>query len=85
MLAPAVRKSYTYRMDMPIRMRVKEVRESLGLTQAELAKRAGVARATVNRYETGGVGGIDFATLDRLGAVLGVNPVTLLVHEPEGR
>lgn len=28
-------------------------REKLGLTQAELAKRLGVSRATINRRETG--------------------------------
>lgn len=68
-------------MTLPIRMRVQEVRESLGLTQAQLADKAGVSRATVNRYENQGVGGIDFDTLEALGDALGVNPVSLLVFE----
>lgn len=66
---------------MPIRLRVQEVRESLGLTQAQLADKAGVSRATVNRYENQAVGGIDFDTLEALANALDVNAASLLVHE----
>jgi transcriptional regulator with XRE-family HTH domain len=66
---------------MAIRLRLHEVRESHGLTQAELAERAGVSRATVNRYENAGVGGVDFETLEKLADALDVNAVSLLVHE----
>lgn len=81
MLARAVRMCYTTGMDVAIRLRIQEVREAHGLTQAQLAKKARVARATVNRYEQPDHGGVDFATLEKLADALDVNAVALLVHD----
>jgi transcriptional regulator with XRE-family HTH domain len=64
----------------PLRLRVKELREALGLTQAELAERAGVRRATVNRIENARVTAIDMDVLERLGDALGVDPALLIVR-----
>lgn len=47
-----------------------EARTAAGWTQAELAARAGVARATVARIERG-EGGLTVATLQRVAAELG--------------
>lgn len=47
-----------------------EARTALGWTQAELAARAGVARATVARIERGEAG-VTLATLQRVAAALG--------------
>ncbi len=47
-----------------------EARSAAGWTQAELAARAGVARATVARIERG-EGGLSIGTLQRVAAVLG--------------
>lgn len=33
---------------------LREQRESLGVSQSEIARRAGVARATISKYEKGG-------------------------------
>lgn len=64
-----------------IRVRVRELREALGLTQAELAERADVRRATVNRIENARVTAIDLAVLDRLATALKVEPGFLIVRE----
>lgn len=49
-----------------------ERRESLGLTQQELADRAGVSRAWVARFERDGSSAVLFRVMDTLSA-LGVN------------
>ena len=61
-----------------IYVRIKELRVALGLSQAELAARAGVRRATVSRIENAHVTGIDFNVLEQLAKVLGVEPGMLL-------
>jgi putative transcriptional regulator len=38
---------------MRLKNHVRELREAMGLTQAELAKRTGVSRQAVNAIETG--------------------------------
>ena len=37
----------------PIRLRIRELREAKGWSQAELAERAGTRQATISEYETG--------------------------------
>ncbi|MEP6495550.1 MAG: helix-turn-helix transcriptional regulator [bacterium] len=67
----------------PITLRVRELREAKGLTQAELAERAHIRRATVNRIENGKVSGVDFSTLEALALALAVDPGFLIVwHRP---
>ena len=70
---------------MPIRLRVKEMREALGLTQAELARRAHVRIATVSAIENGGTRGVDFDTLERLADALELNAALLIEHERKAR
>lgn len=52
------------------------------LTQAELATKAGVARATVNRAEGGGP--ISMENTRQIAAALGITPQQLLAGPPEG-
>ncbi len=62
--------------------RLRRLREEAGLTQAELAQRAGVGRVTVARIENGRM----YArteTLRRLARALGISLVDLLAPEPE--
>jgi transcriptional regulator with XRE-family HTH domain len=68
----------------PLVLRVRELREALGLTQAELAERAGVRRATVNRIENARVTAIDLEVLEKLAGVLGVEPGFIIVRSPGG-
>jgi len=63
---------------MPIYFRLRELRHALGLTQAELARRSGVRRATVSRVENDRVSAIDLNVLERLADVLGIEPGFLL-------
>ena len=61
--------------------RLREVRRSRGLTQAELAERAAVAASYVGRLEGGGVApGIDLVA--RLAAALGTGVHDLLPDGP---
>ena len=55
------------------------------VTQGELAERAGVRRATVNRVENAAPTSIDLRVLDQLATALGVEPGFLLVRTPGGR
>lgn len=61
-----------------IYVRLKELRQALGLTQAELASQAGIRRATVSRIENAQVTAIDLRVLERLADALGVDPGFLL-------
>ena len=67
----------------PIRIRLKEVRESRGLTQVELAKLAGVGRPAISNIENGKTSAIDFDVLERLATALQVNAAVLVVHDPD--
>ena len=68
----------------PLVLRVRDLREALGLTQAELAERAGVRRATVNRIENAKVTAIDLEVLEKLADALGVEPGFILVRSSGG-
>jgi transcriptional regulator with XRE-family HTH domain len=52
--------------------RAQESRTFLGLSQRELAKRAGVAHGAVRSVECGGMPGID--TLEKIAGAMGVSP-----------
>lgn len=65
----------------PIRIRLREVRELRGLTQAELAERSGVGRPTISNIETGKTSGIDFDVLEKLATALGINAAMLIEHD----
>ncbi len=66
----------------PLGLRVRELRKALGLTQAELAERACVRRATVNRIENARVTAIDLEVLEKLADVLGVEPGFIIIRSP---
>ena len=52
--------------------RIKEIRESKGMTQAELVEKAGVARATIWKLETGEEEVTTSRTLAKIADALGV-------------
>ena len=66
----------------PVYVRLKELRLALGLTQAELATRAGIRRATVSRIENAQVTAISLKVLEKLADVLAVDPGFLLSRAP---
>jgi transcriptional regulator with XRE-family HTH domain len=51
---------------------IAKCRRSLKLTQAELARRAGLSRATVDALENGRTGELGFSKVTRLLAALGL-------------
>ena len=69
----------------PISIRLEELREARGLSQAELARRSGVPQSTISRIEAGETGSITLGNLERLADALGVNAAVLIVHEPKGK
>lgn len=71
-----------YHGGVAIYLRVRECRYALGLTQAELAARAGVRRATVSRLENSRVTAVDLVVLGKLADTLGVEPGFLLSRTP---
>ena len=64
----------------PVRLRVKELREAKGLSQAVLAEQAEVRRATLSAIENNRTSGVDFDVLERLAVALGVDPGFLVVR-----
>ena len=65
----------------PIMLRVKELREAKGWSQAELADKAGIRRATVSAIESNQKTGVDFETLERMAKALGCDPGYLIVKK----
>ncbi len=64
----------------PIQIRLRELRTAKRLTQVQLAKLCGMPQSTISRVESGSTTGVDFETLDRLAAALGVHPSELIVY-----
>ena len=61
----------------PVRLRLRELRERQGWSQAELARRAGLHNSVVNRAERG-ESSLTLATLAKLARALRVPPRELL-------
>ena len=69
-----------------MRLRLREVRERLLVTQEELADRTGLSRTTISRLEND-LQGARISTVRRLAEALGVPPEELIVWgtEQEGK
>lgn len=57
----------------PLYLRVKELRQAKGLSQADLARSANVRIATISEIENEKTKRVDFDVLERLAAALGVD------------
>ncbi len=64
------------------RLRLRELRELRALSQAELAERAGIGKATVSRLEKANHPPPRPRTVRKLAAALGVEPADLYVSDP---
>jgi transcriptional regulator with XRE-family HTH domain len=69
----------------PVRLRLRELRTDRGLSQAQLAERAGLRQSTISELETGTSQSVAFSTLESLAKALGVEPGQLLTREAPGR
>jgi repressor LexA len=58
--------------------RIYETRKSLGFTLDDVANRIGVAKSTVQRYETGRIGTIKLPVISAIADALGVNDAWLI-------
>ena len=54
--------------------RIKVRRKDLGMTQEELGQKAGVTKATINKYETGIVQNLKRSTIEDMAKALNVSP-----------
>ncbi len=54
--------------------RIKARRKDLGMTQEELGQKAGVTKATINKYETGIVQNLKRSTIEDMAKALNVSP-----------
>jgi transcriptional regulator with XRE-family HTH domain len=68
----------------PIVVRIQELREAEGWSQAELARRSGVPQSAISRLESGSVGVVNLGHLEKLAAVFKVKPSYLIVQVPKG-
>ena len=63
---------------MSIGRRIKRLREDLGLTQEDVAKKVGVATQTIYKYENKIVTNIPLDKLEKIAAVLNTSPSYLM-------
>lgn len=65
----------------PIALRLREVREVKGWSQAELARRSGVNQGIISRLESGETQSVNFPNLEKLARALEVDPGYLIVKK----
>ena len=73
---------YTYHMRKRIGERIKELRESRGWSQAQLARKIHVSRPTVTQWESGSTENVRGENLIALARVFGITIDELLTGEP---
>lgn len=66
-----------------IHARIKERREAVGLTLAQLAEATGVRKATAQRWESGNIKTIKYETVELLTAALHCTPQYLMGWDSE--
>ncbi len=66
---------------MAVRFRLREILEERDISQSELARRAGVSFATVNRICTNATAQVALETLERISAALDCAPGDLIERE----
>jgi transcriptional regulator with XRE-family HTH domain len=67
----------------PIWIRLEELRNAKGWSQAELARRSGVPQPTISRIEARESRSVNLDNLERLADALGVNAAVMIAHERE--
>ena len=63
----------------PLTVRIKELREVKGWSQAELSRQSGVAQGMISRMENAQVESIHLPALEKLARALGCDPGYLIV------
>ena len=57
---------------------IKKIRKSLGMSQVDLAKRLGISKYLLNKYESGVIVNIPLDVIERIAMALQVSPVSLV-------
>ncbi len=65
----------------PVKLRLEELRNVKGWSQAELARRSGVPQPTISRLESGETQSINLPNLEKLASALGCDPGYLIVKK----
>ena len=65
----------------PISVRIRELREVKGWSQAELGRRSGVSQSIISRLERGTVESVHLASLEKLADTLGCDPGYLIAKK----
>lgn len=63
--------------------RIKKLRNELGLTLEEVAKKVGTSRQTIQRYESGEISNIPSDKIELLATVLKTSPAYIMGWEQE--
>ncbi len=63
----------------PLAIRIKELRDVKGWSQAELARQSGVPQPTISRLEARQSDSVSLSNLERLAKALGCEPGYLIV------
>lgn len=69
---------------MHTREKIKQMRKRLGISAQILAERIGVSKATLYRYESGGIEKIPMHVLEKIAAVLDCNILSFTEKEVRG-
>lgn len=70
---------------MPIRLRLRELRERADMTQDQLAAASGVSQSAVSQIERGTRPNVTLEVVEKLANALGVPAAELIVHTPPPR
>ena len=65
----------------PLALRIKELRDVKGWSQAELARQSGVHQPTISRLEANQSDSVSLSNLERLAKALGCEPGYLIVKK----
>lgn len=61
-----------------IGLKIKEKRKSLSMTQLQLAEKVGLTESSISRYEAGKIATMPTSTVNKICAVLNIQPSELL-------
>ena len=68
---------------MTIGERIRKKREEIGISQTELAKKVGISKQTLYKYETNIITNIPSNTIENIANILNLSPAILMGWENE--
>ncbi len=68
---------------MTVGERIRKKRESIGISQTEFAKKVGVSKQTLYKYETNIITNIPCNTIENIANILNISPAILMGWENE--